>query len=320
MTTDVATAPETAAAKKPTTLKQLLMDDAVKRQIAVALPKHMNPDRMARVAMTQLLQNKKLAACTQESFMRCMLACSAMGIEPDGRLAHLIPYGNECTLIIDYKGLVALARRSGTVANIHADVVCDNDEFEYDCGEITRHKINFRKPRGNVFAVYVQVVFKDGTKQCEVLSREDVEAVRKRSRAAGNGPWVTDWNEMAKKTAFRRLSKWLELSPEYRDALAVDDDPQVSGDVIDTTLASPKTLELNSMLNGVDDGEPDVSEPVNAADERVARFRARIESARDDAELTVIFEDIEQTGLPQEVEDDLHRAAIARQEELADVA
>jgi hypothetical protein len=54
------------------------------------------------------------------------------------------------------------------------------------------------------------------------MSRDEIEAVRKRSRAANAGPWVTDWNEMAKKTVFRRLSKWIPLSSEYRDALDAD--------------------------------------------------------------------------------------------------
>lgn len=242
------------------TLKSLMTDDAVKRQLAVALPRHMSADRMARVALTALLRVPKLAACTPESFMQCMLTCSQLGLEPDGRLAHLIPYGRDCTLIIDYKGLVALARRSGNVATVHADVVCENDDFDYDTGRITRHKIDFRRDRGNVYAVYATVKMKDGTEQCEVLSKAEVESVRRRSRAGNNGPWVTDWNEMAKKTAFRRLSKWLELSPEYRDAIAIDDDPKISGDAFTERGVTDETANLNSLLipaSQMDDAPPE---------------------------------------------------------------
>jgi recombination protein RecT len=226
------------AASGNKSLKQLLMSDAIKRQLAVALPKHMSADRMARVALTALLRVPKLAQCTQASFMECLLTCSQLGLEPDGRLAHLIPYKDVCTLIIDYKGLVALARRSGNVATIHADVVCENDEFDYNAGELKCHRVDFRRDRGAMYAVYAKVRMKDGTEQCEVMSRAEVESVRNRSRAGKNGPWVTDFNEMAKKTAFRRLSKWLELSPEYRDALSVDDDPKLSGDVSEATVVS----------------------------------------------------------------------------------
>jgi recombinational DNA repair protein RecT len=56
------------------------------------------------------------------------------------------------------------------------------------------------------------------------MAKEEVDAIRKRSRSGASGPWVTDYNEMSKKTVFRRLSKWLPLSPEVRDAAENDDD------------------------------------------------------------------------------------------------
>jgi len=215
---------------QPKTLKSLLMTESVKEQIATALPSHMTADRMVRAAMTAMLRTPKLAQCDQTSFMQCMLTLSQLGLEPDGRTAHLIPFENrkegrvDCQLIVDYKGLVELVQRSGKVSTIHADVVCENDDFEYDMGEIKRHRVDLRKPRGKVYAVYTRIVMKDNTCKCEVMSREEVDAVRGRSRAGQSGPWVTDWNEMAKKTVFRRASKWLSLSPELRDAVQVDDD------------------------------------------------------------------------------------------------
>ena len=154
--------------------------------------------------------------------MRCLLDLSSLGIEPDGRRAHLIPYGNECTLIIDYKGLVELIRRSGDVTGIRAETVCEHDEFDWINGEIT-HKVDWRRPRGQVQAVYAEAKMKDGDIQTAVMTVEEVEAIRQRSRAGNNGPWKTDWSEMAKKTVVRRLSKMLPLSPEAQDNISKDD-------------------------------------------------------------------------------------------------
>ena len=206
------------------TTADLLKGDAFKERIMNALPKHLAPDRMIAVALTCLNKTPKLAQCDQGSFFQAMLNLSQLGLEPDGRRAHLIPYGDQVQLIIDYTGLVELAMRSGQVSNIHADVVCENDVFEYDMGDIKVHKIDFKKERGAMYAAYAVCTFKDGTKKAEVLSKAEVDGIRARSRAGKAGPWVTDFNEMAKKTAFRRLSKWLPLSPEVRDAFDKDDD------------------------------------------------------------------------------------------------
>lgn len=206
------------------TIRQLLEGDAFKGQIAKALPAHITPDRMIRVALTALTKTPKLGECDQTSLFNALLTCSQMGLEPDGRHAHLIPYGNQCQLIVDYKGLVDLAYRSGQVESIHADVVCEGDEFVENMGQIEKHVIDRRKPRGSVYAVYARVTLKNGAVKCEVMSKDEIESVRNRSRAGQSGPWKTDWNEMAKKTVFRRASKWLPLSPEYRNAVNLDDD------------------------------------------------------------------------------------------------
>ena len=208
------------------TLKQTLTSEAMREQFARSLPSHLTPERFARIAITALTRTPKLLDCTPESLMRCLLDLSAFGLEPDGRRAHLIPYKDQCTLVIDWKGLAELAMRSGVIAKLHADVVCENDTFEYNLGAITCHKIDFRKPRGEVYAAYALAQTKTGEVFVSVLSKDEVEAVRKRSRSGTSGPWVSDWNEMAKKTAFRRLSKWLPLSAEFRDAQEKDDEQE----------------------------------------------------------------------------------------------
>jgi len=205
-------------------MKSLLLGDQFKDQIKLSLPKHLTPDRFCRIAITALTRTPKLQECTQESFFKCLLDLSSMGLEPDGRRAYLIPYGKECTLIVSYMGLAELVYNSGTVSKLHADVVCEHDQFLYDKGVVKQHLIDFKKDRGKVYAVYAECTFKDGMERADVMSVQDIEAVRKRSKAANNGPWVTDWSEMSKKTVFRRLSKWLPLSPEIREKIEKDDD------------------------------------------------------------------------------------------------
>lgn len=196
----------------------------MREQFARALPAHLSPERFCRIAITALSRTPKLQECTQESVMRCLLDLSALGLEPDGRRAHLIPYGRECTLVVDYKGLVELAMRSGVIAKLHADTVCDNDAFEYSMGEVTKHSIDWKQPRGEMYAAYAMAQTKTGERFFAVMSKDEVEAIRNRSRAGKSGPWVTDFAEMAKKTAFRRLAKWLPLSAEFRDLLDKDDE------------------------------------------------------------------------------------------------
>lgn len=212
------------------TIRSLIESNAFKNAVASALPAHLRPDRFVRVAITALTRVPKLAECDKTSFLNCMMQLSQFGLEPDGRNAHLIPFWNskrnvmECQLIIDYKGLVDLAMRSGKIAYIHADKVCANDAFEYDKGVVKKHEVNFKEPRGDAYAYYALCRFKDGTEKCEAMTKDEVTKIRHRSKAANNGPWVTDFDEMGKKTVFRRLSKWLQLSPEYRDALDADTD------------------------------------------------------------------------------------------------
>jgi recombination protein RecT len=246
---------------KPQGLKELINSDSMREQFARALPKHLSPERFSRVAITALSRTPKLMDCTPASLMKCLLDLSAMGLEPDGRKAHLIPYKTECTLVIDYKGLVELIRRSGDVTSLRAETVCEKDGFNWHNGEID-HAINWRENRGKVQAVYAEAVMKTGEKQTAVMTREEVEAIRGRSRAGSSGPWVTDWAEMAKKTVVRRLSKMLPLSSEIMSAVERDDDqftlrnvtPQAAPtSVIDPFLALPPALKDEAPVGNLTD-------------------------------------------------------------------
>lgn len=248
----------TQLSTKVNDLRSIITSDKMKQQFAAALPQHLTPDRFCRIALTALTRTPKLADCTQESLMRCLLDLSAYGIEPDGRRAHLIPYGNQCTLILDWKGLAELAMRSGIIAKLHADIVCENDVFDYNLGEVVQHKIDFKAPRGEMYAAYAMAVTKDGPVFVAVLNKDEIDGIRKRSKSGNSGPWQTDYNEMAKKTAFRRLAKWLPLSAEFRDAVDKDDDVVIERDVTPKTAARATPLDPFASL-------PEVPAPAEAA-------------------------------------------------------
>ncbi|MFA6142476.1 MAG: recombinase RecT [Candidatus Omnitrophota bacterium] len=231
---------------KDMTIRELISSDTYKRQFAMALPKHLKAERFVRIALTAITRTPKLANCTQASLVSCLLDLSQLGLEPDGRKAHLIPYGDKCTLIIDYKGLVDLARRSGEIADIHADVVCDKDLFDYSFGTDGKlvHKPALNK-RGKPIAAYSFVRLKDGSSSYEVMSLDEIEAIHKRSKAAKEGPWITDWNEMAKKTVFRRHSKWLPVSSElWQKAIEKDADTPIDINPDDVHVEQPGKPEV----------------------------------------------------------------------------
>jgi recombination protein RecT len=244
-------------------LKEFISSPEAKKQFKLALPRHLTPDRFVRIALTAINRTPKLLQCTKESLASCLMDLSQLGLEPDGRKAHLIPYGDKCTLIVDYKGLVDLARRSREIADIHADIVCENDKFTYSFGtngELV-HKPAF-KNKGKPIAAYSFVKLKDGSCSYEVMNSDDIEAIRKRSKAKDNGPWKTDWPEMAKKTVFRRHSKWLPVSSERFD-LAINKDFDAP---IDITVSPDEPA-----------GKPEVSMPEKKKEEKPNAFKQMLD-------------------------------------------
>lgn len=222
------------------TLKEWLTADNFKKAVKDALPKHMDATRFIQVAITATTKIPKLRQCTPESVLKCLIDLSSVGLEPDGRHAHLIPFGAECQLILDYRGIATLVRRSGEVAAMHCDVVREGDEFDfkYGTGAFLTHKPNLedadRLTRQRK-AVYSYVRFKDGAEDFLVWGMSNVESIKARSKGAKSkdSPWsngiATDFDAMAAKSVFRSHSKWLPWSSaEVRRALhEIDHDAAV---------------------------------------------------------------------------------------------
>jgi recombination protein RecT len=254
---------------KQNTLKHLLA--ASKDAIAQRLPRHLDADRMIKVALTAINKNVKLLSCTRESITLSVMQAAELGLEPGGSLGegYLVPYnckvkdekGQErwemqCQFIPGYRGLIVLARRSGEISNIYAEAVYECDKFDVELGlnpklvHIPDYDSDERDDEKKITFTYAVAKFKDGSYQFVVLSRKQIEKLRSRSKAATSGPWVTDFEQMAIKTAIRRLSKHLPLSVELAKALDIQGKAE-SGDF--TFLDGNSELQL-----GDDSPDPEV--------------------------------------------------------------
>lgn len=211
--------------------KVISMLEKMKPQISNALPKHLDVKRFTRAALTEFRKTPLLWECDPMSFMGSCMILAQLGLElgPLGQ-CYLLPFRNnktgtvECTLIIGYKGMIDLARRSGQIISLTAHAVFEKDRFEYAYGlnEKLDH-IPTLHDRGSLIAVYAVARLQGGGYQFEVMSVKDIEKIRDKSKAKSFGPWVTDFEEMAKKTAIRKLFKYLPVSVDLQRAFTLED-------------------------------------------------------------------------------------------------
>ena len=196
----------------------------------------LKPERLIRAVLGAARRTPELLECTPASIMQCVMISAQLGLEPNTPLGHfyLVPFKNrktgkkEATPIIGYRGLVDLARRGGQVATIEAHIVHENDPHEVKFGRELKlwHTPCLKGDAGKPLFGYAVATMKDGAVQAEVMTWAEIMKIRDRSKARENGPWVTDPEEMGKKTVFRRLSKWLPLSTEFSDALSAEEDEE----------------------------------------------------------------------------------------------
>lgn len=230
-------------AKKPPTELQVRQQsvrdliETAKPKFAAVIPKHIDVDRLVRVTIASINKTPALMNCTKESLLNSIMTAAQLGVEPTGVLgsAYLVPYGQECTLIVGYRGLIDLARRSGQIESIEAHVVHENDRFtlKYGLDPVLEHEPAWAGDPGGVKAVYAIAKLKDGGKQIEVMTKNQVDAIRARSKAGKSGPWVEHYEEMARKTVVRRIAKYLPLTPELADALSLDEGDQLEQEEIE---------------------------------------------------------------------------------------
>lgn len=230
-------------------------------QIQRALPKHMDADRIARIALTAVRTTPKLLECDQTSFLAALMQSAQLGVEPNTGLgqAYLIPYGKQVQFQLGYKGLIDLAVRSGQYKSIYAHEVYENDEltFEYGLYKDLKHK-PASVPTGEPTGYYAVYHLQNGGYDFVYWSKERIDRhAQKFSQAVQKGwtsPWKTNFDAMAKKTVLKEVLKYAPKSIELQKTVEADSTIKNElaadmSDVIDVTDYTVSDAEDNAESN-----------------------------------------------------------------------
>ena len=199
-------------------------------QFKLALPPHIAPEKFIRIALTGLQTNPDLIQCTRPSYIGACMKCAQIGLLPDGREATIVSYRNKdgefiATFQPMIAGLMKLVRNSGEIETWDLEVVKSNDTFDYQRGDepYIKHKPALSN-RGEVIGAYSIVCLKSGEKTRDWMDVDEIEKIRARSRSKDKGPWVSDYEEMCKKTVGKRHYKRLPSSADLDEAMHADDE------------------------------------------------------------------------------------------------
>lgn len=271
-------------------LKAFLEGPAVAAKLAEVATSALKPQDLVRLALMAASRQPDLKKCSQASILRSLLDAAALGIKPGGLMGrgYLVPRKNkhnnelECAFDPGWRGLVDIARRSGQIRRLEAHVVHARDAFVVERAPLTtvRHVPSEDADPGEVRAAYAVAEFANGEIQIEIVWKRDLDKIRK--LGAGAGPWSNWYDEMARKTAVRRLCKYLPYDPlleraieasteaESDDMMARDvevtslREPQSQGRRVAARLASRATAEAQAIVDDITGGEVDEQGPADA--------------------------------------------------------
>jgi recombination protein RecT len=249
---------EALQTNQPKSIQQLI--EASAAELGKALPEHMRPERLVRIALTCIRQNPTLAECTSASFLGALFTAAQLGLEPVAGRAYLLPFNNkrkvgsewktfkEVQFVIGYKGVAELFFRHSKAIALRWGIVKDGDDFDYEKGtkEFLRHKEG--KKRGSTVGFWVMAQIQGGGTPFEYMSVEDcMEHGRRHSKTfnktenkfSPSSPWATEPDSMCLKTVLLQLSKLLPLSVEVQRALEADESAREFKKEIESALDIP---------------------------------------------------------------------------------
>ena len=305
--------PQNAVAKFSTFL------DRFKPQMALALPKHMNVDRMARLAVTEFSKTPALQDCDPQSIAGCVLTAAQLGLEigVNGQ-AYMIPYKQRATFVPGWKGLIDLVNRSGR-ASAWTGAVHDGDEFDYSLGDrpFIKHRPGDNADQRELLYVYaVGRVRGAEWPNIEVWPISKVWKHRDRFNKVGKRHYSFEHPEMyARKIALLQVLKYLpqsiELSRAAQFATAADsgEGMTIDGDFAHFVEPSAGELPAPKLPGNVDaetgeiDAPKDTPKGAASKGKSLSQWIVGVDACADKESAELVLEQARETLTPTEFDD-----------------
>jgi recombination protein RecT len=199
---------------------------AMEPEFASVLPEGVKPEHFTRVVLTAIQKTPELLKTERKSFLAACMFAAQDGLLPDGREGVILPYGSNAQWLPMVYGVIKRVLATGEVISIMSRPVYEKETFEHwvdESGSHFKHTPKLTGDRGKFSFVYATATTKNGGKFFEVMTLEEIEKVRSKSKAKF-GPW-TDWfDEMAEKTVIKRMAKRMPFSSNIAAMLSREDE------------------------------------------------------------------------------------------------
>lgn len=267
--------------------------EKMKPQMALALPKHMSADRMARLALTAFSTTKALQNCKTDSILASLMTATQLGLEPgiNGQ-GYLIPYKDTCTFVPGWKGLVDLVSRAGR-ATVWTGAVYAGDKFDYQLGDepFCRHKPG--DSEGEFTHVYAIGRVKDAQMPViEVWTRGKVKKHLEQYNKVGGRHYAlageNNFEMYARKVALLQVLKYMPSSIELANAITVSHAAEAGQSAViegDFVTVSSETVDQDTGEITQQSARPALAELTDEAfGKSLAGWRGLIETGRKTAD------------------------------------
>lgn len=242
------------------------------------LPDNVSFEAFRNAAVVAITDNPSILQCNRESIFKSIRRLAAAGLVPDGREAAIVPFKGQAQAMPMVYGLIKVARNSGEISSIWAEVVRGDETFNISMVNGERqfdHKYDPLNRSGEVKGAYAVAKMKDGTIEVEAMGRDDIEKRRKASanqrEQAPTGIWQQWYDEMAKKTVIRALAKRLPMSSEDMRRVMVEHDETSIRDVTPDDRQRPNLAQMIQRSAERIQGMAPAEQPVGAEVEAEAQ-------------------------------------------------